>query len=128
MTGHNVLTVVTAVALAAGMLPAQRGQAAVPVTNNLVVHLNAEAIDSGDPNQVSGGLVISWRDSYTGDGFNDNADQMDPSHQPTYQASVAAINNKPAVEFVSTGILDTEHLQIGPPWTRPVAAIRSSWS
>lgn len=111
MTGRNVLTMVTAVVLAAGMLPAQRGQAAVPVTNNLMVHLDAEAIDSGDPNQVEHGRVKSWWDSYTGDGFNDNADQMDQDHQPKYQASVAAINNMPAVEFIGPGTKD-DHLDI----------------
>jgi len=107
MTGRNVLTLVTAIVLAVGMLPAQWGHA-LPTTD-LMVHLDASAIDPNDASQVSGGTVLSWRDQATADG-NDNADA--PSgHEPTYRASVAAINNMPAVEFIGPGILD-DHMDI----------------
>jgi hypothetical protein len=72
--------------------------AAPPVTNGLVVCLQADAINARDPAEVTqqgaNQTVASWFDQ-SGNGFN--ATQPSASLQPLYIAS--ALNGKPVVRF-----------------------------
>ena len=83
------------------------GVAQVPVTQNLIVQLDAENLTVNDPN--GNPRVTNWTDQAIADGSNDFA-QSDPSQAPILLAN--AVNGLPAVCFSSgdpNGFLMTPH-------------------
>lgn len=80
------------------------GEAAVPVTDGLVVHLDAGAGVTQEATTGPNGMprVSTWADQALLGGAN-NATQGTDAARPEYFSSVAALNNQPALHFFGSG-------------------------